>query len=124
MSKVYDSLIKVGLSSQTREVPLFTDEPNFYNYFTVPNDVAGEKYNIEDIYGQGFDNKRKTSKIKSVGEMLERLCLSNPQINFKVDNFKEGQNFVRPSLFFCYSEEQLDNVNKKKVNLIKENICG
>ncbi len=117
MVKTYDSLTGVGLSSQPKEVPLFTDEPKFYNYFTVPNEDAGKRYNVEDIYGQGFDSNRELSKIKSVGEMLERLCLSNPSSNFKINHFREGGKFIRPSLFFCYSDEQVGNVNKKREEL-------
>lgn len=119
MSKIYDSLIRVGLVEQPKEVPLFTDEPKFYNYFTVPNENAGKKYNILDIYGQGFDSNKGISKIKSVGEMLERLCLSNHKNNFFISNFKERGNFIRPSLFFCYSQEQVSNINEKKKELDK-----
>ncbi|HLC78175.1 MAG TPA: YcaO-like family protein [Candidatus Nanoarchaeia archaeon] len=119
MDKIYDSLVRVGLSSTPREVPLFTDEPKFYNCFTVPNEDAGRRYNVEDIYGQGFDSNRETSKVKSVGEMLERLCLSNPQENFIVSHFIENGDFIRPSLFFCYSREQTSNINEKKRELDK-----
>jgi len=117
MGKVYDSLMDVGLSSEPRVVPLFTDEPNFHNYFTVPNEVAGEKYEIEDIYGQGFDKNKEISRIKSVGEMLERLCLSNPKSDFKISKYKEGENFVSPSSFFCYSREQVSSLEEKRKEL-------
>lgn len=119
MSKTYESLMQIGLAEQSREVPLFTDEPKFFNYFTVPNNFAIERYNIDDIYGQGFDSDRTISKIKSVGEMLERLCLSNPRQNFFIDRFKRKRQFIRPSLFFCYSEEQVGDVKGKKGELDK-----
>jgi len=114
MGKVYNSLMSCGLSSGPRVVPLFTDEPNFHNYFTTPNELARKEYNIEDIYGQGFDKNKEISRIKSVGEMLERLCLSNPRLNFKISEYKEDENFVNPSLFFCYSKEQVNKLEEKK----------
>jgi len=117
MGKIYNSLVEVGLSSEPRIVPLFTDEPNFHNYFTVPNEVAGEKYEIEDIYGQGFDKNKEISRIKSVGEMLERLCLSNPQKDFKISRHKKNGNFIPPSSFFCYSREQVSSLEEKRKEL-------
>jgi ribosomal protein S12 methylthiotransferase accessory factor len=119
MGKVYNSLRDVGLSSEPRVVPLFTDEPNFHNYFTVPNEVASEKYEIEDIYGQGFDKNEEVSRIKSVGEMLERLCLSNPKKDFKILRHKERENFILPSSFFCYSREQVSSLEEKRKELDK-----
>lgn len=116
--ETYNSLVKIGLSSPPKEVPLFTDEPKFYNYFTVPNESANRKYNTQNIYGQGFDTKKTISKIKSVGEVLERLCLSNHQKDFLRSVFKEEENFIRPSLFFCYSKEQISDldINKKELD--------
>ncbi len=117
MEKVYNSLIKTGLSNQPKEVPFFTDEPNFINYFTIPNKNAEKKYDIKNVYGQGFDSNRDISKIKSVGEMLERLCLCNPKQKFNITKFKEKKDFIRPSLFFCYSSEQMENIREKKEKL-------
>jgi len=117
--KTYDSLVEVGLSSSSKEVPLFTDEPKFYNYFTVPNERASKKYDIENIYGQGFDLDRNISKIKSVGEVLERLCLSNHQKNFMISTFQDNGKFIRPSAFFCYSSEQIPDIEQKKRELDK-----
>lgn len=119
MGKVYDSLMNCGLSLEPQVVPLFTDEPKFHNYFTVPNDRVNERYNVENIYGQGFDKIREVSKIKSVGEMLERLCLSNPQKNLKISKYNECGNFIPPSLFFCYSKEQVGDIKGKRDELNK-----
>lgn len=109
----------IGLASSPGEVPLLTDEPNFHSYFTVPNEIAEGKYNTENIYGQGFDLDLGVSKIKSVGEMLERLCLSNPQGNFITSCFSRNGEFILPSSFFCYSREQTPDLGEKKEELDK-----
>ena len=115
--KIYDSLVGIGLSSSSKEVPLFTDEPKFYNYFTVPNERASKRYNVDNVYGQGFDSNKNISKIKSVGEVLERLCLSNHRKDFIINSFQENGKSIRPSLFFCYSQEQVSNLDKRKKEL-------
>src|SRR3989344_3661416 len=121
--KTYDSLVEVGLSSSSKEVPLFTDEPKFYNYFTVPNERASKKYDIENIYGQGFDLDRNISKIKSVGEVLERLCLSNHQKReldkgeyrwMKVKKIPEGGEVYVPAQMVFLSREFSDEYALRK----------
>jgi ribosomal protein S12 methylthiotransferase accessory factor len=121
MDKTYNLLVKSGLATPPREVPLFTDEPKFYNYFCIPSGGAKNKYLVDDIFGQGFDPNRGKSKLKSIAEMLERLCLSNPSVDFTTSHFIKNKHFIQPSIFFCYSEEQIPNLDKKKNELDKGN---
>src|SRR3989344_5959250 len=107
---VFDLVKKIDLVDKERELPLITDEPKFPSFVTFPSLTASKKYFTDNIYGQGFDKDEIFAKIKSIGECLERLCLFNPQTKKLVKSkFKSKKDFIDPSLFFCYSEEQVIN---------------
>jgi len=109
MEKIYDALIEVGLTTESRKIPFFSDEPKFHNFYCEPNLLANKKYEIQDVFGQGYDSNPKVAKIKAVGEALERLCQCNPGGTFLDSKYKNQKNFIKPSSFFCYSEEQVPN---------------
>ena len=107
MTKTLDSLLAIGLIEVPREIPILTDEPRISSFFCSPNNISQDKYDTEDSFGQGFDFNRNKSKIKSMAEALERLCLFNPNGNMIHSRFKDDETFARPSDFNCYSNEQI-----------------
>ena len=112
MKKFYNRFITEGLSEEMRKVPYITDEPKFTYFLTVPKKELSSKYDILDTFGQGFDRNMERAKDKSMGEMLERLCLINPPKEFYKSKFIPNGEFVRPSNFFCYSTEQHPDRNE------------
>jgi len=109
MKKFYKIFVDEGLSENMRKVPYITDEPKFPYFLTVPNVELSSKYKILDTFGQGFDTNPEKAKIKSMGEMLERLCLINPPKKFHISKFIDNGTYLKPSDFFCYSKEQHPN---------------
>lgn len=109
MKNLYNQLLGVGLSEETKLVPFFTDEPKFHSYLTLPNKSAENKYFTEETFGQGFDSNLERAKIKSIGELLERICLYNPTHKLISKKYSRQENFLRPSSLFCYSEEQISD---------------
>lgn len=110
LKRTLNPLKKIGLSELEEEMPVITDEPKIPGYLCFPNNKAKEKYRVEESFGQGFDTNRTNAKIKCTGELLERLCLFNPQENNLVKSrFINDSHFADPSMFFCYSEEQFPN---------------
>lgn len=117
LEEILEKLRKVELSSSEQEVLYITDEPKIPNFITLPNDPAREKYFSDESYGQGYHPNEILSRIKSVAEYLERLCLDNPiQSNLIQTRFTYDDHFIDPSIFCCYSEEQIgsrDSFNEK-----------
>ena len=113
MKNLYNQLLGIGLSEETKLVPFFTDEPKFHSYLTLPNKPTDEKYFTEETFGQGFDSNLERAKIKSIGELLERICLYNPAQEFISEKYSGQENFLRPSSLFCYSEEQIPDRQKQ-----------
>lgn len=109
MKKIYKIFVDEGLSEDMRKVPYITDEPKFHYFLTVPNAKLSPKYNLLDTFGQGFDVDSEKAKIKSMGEMLERLCLINPPKDLHISKFIDNGAYLKPSDFFCYSKEQHPN---------------
>jgi len=106
MKKLCKIFVDIGLAEEIRRVPFITDEPKFNYFLTIPKENISSKYNILDTFGQGFDSNPEKAKIKSMGEMLERLCLINHLDNLHISKFIPDGNFLKPSDFFCYSYEQ------------------
>jgi ribosomal protein S12 methylthiotransferase accessory factor len=117
MKIIFNEITTTGLSGKIKIVPFFTDEPKFPNYFCEPNEKAMELYKTEGTFGQGYDTNVIKAKIKAVGEMLERLCLSNPSENFLETTYENSSKFLDPGLFFCYSSEQTKNKQEKIKNI-------
>lgn len=113
MEKLYKLFVNVGLAEEIRKVPFITDEPKFNYFLTIPKESLSSKYDLLDTFGQGFDSNLEKAKFKSMGEMLERLCLINPPDEFYISKFISGGDFLRPSDFFCYSFEQ--HPNRKEI---------
>jgi len=109
MKKFYNAFVEEGLAEGMRKVPYITDEPKFHYFLTIPKKELSSNYEILDTFGQGFDSNPEKAKEKSMGEMLERLCLINPPRELLISKFVPGKNFIRPSEFFCYSKEQFPN---------------
>src|SRR3989344_1310562 len=113
LDKILKSLRNIGLTKPENEMVLITDEPKIPGYLCFTNEEAREKYNTENVFGQGFDTNRIKAKIKSTGECLERLCLDNPlEEKFLVSKYKNNEWFIDPGLFCCYSSNQLQNKEK------------
>ncbi|MBU4204827.1 YcaO-like family protein [Patescibacteria group bacterium] len=106
MNRFYKIFKDEDLAEEMRRVPYITDEPKFHYFLTVPKEELSSKYDILDTFGQGFDTNPEKAKDKSMGEMLERLCLINPPKKFLNSKFILNGRFIRPSEFFCYSIEQ------------------
>ena len=106
MTRFYKIFEDEGLAEEMRKVPYITDEPKFHYFLTVPKQELSPKYDILDTFGQGFDVNPENAREKSMGEMLERLCLINPPKKFFISKFIPNGKFVKPSEFFCYSTEQ------------------
>ncbi len=112
----------IGLVGLERELPQITDEPKFPSFVCFPERTVSKKYYKKDIYGQGFNEDENTARIKSIAECLERLCLSNLQKDkVKKAKFIENSVFVSPSLFFCYSDEQIGD-REREIDELKKNV--
>lgn len=110
--QVISALHSTGLSMPEERMPIITDEPKINGYFCFVSDKAKNKYNVDEVFGQGFDLDVGKAKIKSVGEMLERLCLNNPtKDSVKLKEFSD-EAMVDPASFCCYSNEQLPDRDK------------
>src|SRR3989338_419863 len=121
LTNTFRSLHSIGLSGEPYSID-FTDEPKIPVYNCSPSDKCSDKYDVEDVTGQGMHPSRLRAKTKSIAEFLERLCLFNPQTGLLSPPymFADDGEFVDPGVFLCYSEEQvenreefLDNVRKK-----------
>ena len=99
MKTILNEITTTGLSGKIKIVPFFTDEPKFFNYFCEPNEKAKEIYKTEGTFGQGYDTNVIKAKIKSVGEMLERLCLANPSENFLETTYEKSSKFLVPRTY-------------------------
>ncbi|MCX6815588.1 MAG: YcaO-like family protein [Candidatus Aenigmarchaeota archaeon] len=118
--KNIDSLLSTGLSEESQQMVFYTDEPKIHGYLCFPNEACSTKYDTNDVFGQGYDPISSKAKIKSVGEFLERLCLSNAQNEqFFLSYFEPNDNFVDPTIFYCYSEEQ-DESKKATLERIRQ----
>lgn len=87
MNRFYKIFKDEDLAEEMRRVPYITDEPKFHYFLTVPKEELSSKYDILDTFGQGFDTNPEKAKDKSMGEMLERLCLINPPKKFLNSKF-------------------------------------
>lgn len=120
MDNILRALQNIDLSKPEEEMILITDEPKIPGYLCFPKDNIN--LSTENSFGQGFDTDRTKARIKSIGECLERLCLDNPdEKDFVVGEYKDNKKFVDPSMFFCYSKEQVKNTKEAKEDIKKEN---
>jgi thiazole/oxazole-forming peptide maturase SagD family component len=120
--KILEKLRKIGLSDLEREVFYITDEPKIPYFYCFPSNAAKEAYNAESSFGQGHHTDPTLAKIKATAELLERLCLDNPQKeNLEFSFYKDDSPLVDPVLFCCYSKEQIKNAEefKQKTRLNK-----
>ncbi|MEM3121857.1 MAG: YcaO-like family protein [Candidatus Pacearchaeota archaeon] len=109
LEKLLKSLEEINLSEE-QEVLYLTDEPKIPNFIALPNDFSKIKYYGTESYGQGYHPNKLLSRIKSIAEFLERLCLDNPERERLIESpFKYHKNFIDPSIFCCYSEEQIED---------------
>lgn len=116
LEKLLERLRNVGLSDVEQEILYITDEPKIPNFITLPNDFAKEKYLADDSYGQGYHLNEVLSRVKSLAEYLERLCLDNPlKFNLIRKPYFERNELIDPSIFCCYSEEQIGNHEDFKI---------
>ena len=104
-----NSLVGTGLIEEPEGVIYLTDEPKIPAYACFPSRRVKSKYYIINQFGNGFDENRIVAKIKSAGELLERLCLFNPDKRiFFVSKYSSNKDkLVDPESFRCYSGEQL-----------------
>jgi len=112
MKNLVESLLAVGLTEVPREIPFLTDEPKIPSCFCSPSEDPLIEYDSRDSFGQGFDFNADASKIKSIAETLERLCLYNLNGEITETNFKDDGNFIRPSDFNCYSSDQIKDLGE------------
>jgi thiazole/oxazole-forming peptide maturase SagD family component len=99
-------LQSINLTKPVEEMVVITDEPKIPGYLCFPSDEAKKVWRTEEVFGQGFHQKRTQAKIRAIGECLERLCLYNPKERGVVARYGDHNNQCDPALFFCYSEEQ------------------
>jgi len=109
LQSTLSSLVNTGLIEGPEEVILLTDELKIPAYASFPNKKAKSKYHAVNQFGNGFDKNRTIAKIKSAGELLERLCLFNPiKEDFFISKYSLNEDkLVDPGLFCCYSKEQI-----------------
>ena len=110
-SDLLPEMRSIGLSLPEERIPEITDEPKISGFFCYANETATKQYITEETLGQGYNPNPELARIKSLGEFLERLCLSNPLMK-KISEktfFQPGKNFVDPALFFSYFQEQVPN---------------
>src|SRR3972149_4804789 len=95
-----ESLIEIGLS-EPEEVIAITDEPKLPSYVCFPNKFAKQKFYVDGVL--------ERAKIRALGEFNERLCLVNPDKNLLFDSKynPSKDKFIDPSIFNCFSDEQL-----------------
>jgi ribosomal protein S12 methylthiotransferase accessory factor len=102
--KKLDRARSIGFSRAEEPVPFVTDEPKIPGYFCFPNELAKTRFDTYQVFGQGFDPNPLLARLKSVGELLERLCLSNPiRKNLVHSTFSRGD-FIDPAVFWCYAD--------------------
>lgn len=76
MNPVLAALESIG-HARAREVAHFTDEPNFPSYY---HDVSPQApYPPGAVYGLSIDPDPELSRLKSLAEFYERLCLYRPE---------------------------------------------
>ena len=144
LKEVLINLRSIGLSSPESEIPYITDEPKIPNFVTLPSESSIKKYSFEGNHGQGYHRNETLSRIKSIAECLERLCLDNPiQSRLFKESFSDGNLFADPGIFPCYSEVQIgdrdrfakearegeylwieaeDLINKKKIKIPAQSV--
>lgn len=105
-------LLEVNLFENPKEMVVFTDEPKIPGYICLPQKEPSAAYDFGGIYGQGYNFNQKLAKIKSVAEFLERLSIKNPKEEILVNSNNSSYEVVDPTLFFHFSDGQIDNKNK------------
>lgn len=110
MKSLINQILEIGLSKEPVQLPFLTDEPKFYNFLAYPRE-SNHDYSISGEVGQGYDKNITKAKIKSLGELVERICLRNPEKKRLIYSNYEGNNFQDPASLFCYSSQQ---VKRKK----------
>lgn len=115
--KLLDYLDRTGLSTPEQEVSFITDEPKIPYFVALPSDFADKKYSTKDCYGQGYHPDSILARIKAKAELLERLCLDNPQTSKLISSkYIQNNNFIDPGVFCCYSERQIGDQESFKQN--------
>ncbi|MEX0920271.1 MAG: YcaO-like family protein [Candidatus Pacearchaeota archaeon] len=115
LEEILTRIRNIGLSSPEESVPYITDEPKIPNFLTLPNETAQERYSTDGDHGQGYHPHETLSRVKSVAEYLERLCIDNPRKDrLFVQKFDDKEEMVDPGIFCCYSNEQIGDREKFK----------
>ncbi len=105
--KILEALQQTKLINPPEEMVVITDEPKIPGYLCFPSDEAKARYETAESFGQGFHQNRTQAKIRAGGECLERLCLYNPEERWTVATYRERDGQCDPTIFFCYSIEQV-----------------
>ena len=121
LEKIIKSLLDLGLTKPIEEMVLFTDEPKFPAFVTVPNEILSKLFDTTLIFGQGLSKDKEYARLKSIAECVERICLFHSKDGSMLqEEFHNQSNFIDPSYFNCFSEEQLLNNYNTHLKNIKE----
>lgn len=94
----FDSLRgKFAIGNLTRSFS-FTDEPKFFHYSCS---VDGEKEGSSSC-----DENKDISKIKALGEYVERYCLDNPELSLFEEKY-DKENHIDPRIFMNFRDEDM-----------------
>ena len=111
LTNILNQLESVGLSNSIQAIPYITDEPKIPGFLCFANTFAEEKYSTREVFGQGYDFSSIKGRVKAVGEFLERLCFDNPKKDSCIlDTYTNQPGYINPTMFCCYSEEQLSKM--------------
>jgi len=111
LEETFDALHGAGFSAPPREMVALTDEPKIPGFVCSPNQNGRDRAAAVEFAGIGFDLDPALSRVKSVAELLERLCLyCAPEEFARHERYRPGEGFAGPALFRCQSSQQIPDV--------------
>lgn len=121
--KMYNLIGENNLIRNIEKSIQFTDEPKFFQFTSFINNSSNKtsiSYKKEESYGTGLDLDEDLAKIKTIGECIERYCLS---IYSKKDFIYESPDKLKnriPNLlnfinFTNKKEDYLLSISDKKI---------
>lgn len=112
--KMFETLSsKIDIFQNVQRQPFFNDEPKLYDFSTAYCSLDKNSKKITD-FGGGIDQNKEKALLKSVGEAVERYCISIPQKNVlsSVNNLKPKA--INLDNFVDFTNKQLKNINFHK----------
>src|SRR3989338_603393 len=100
LEETLSRLLNLGLTTEPQEMVLFTDEPKFAAYVSVPSPKISSLFDTSEIFGQGMSMDPLYAKVKSIGECVERICNFYPKDEtFEKMRFGTDDRMINPLSF-------------------------